>query len=70
MTVPMNRADPFNERDATGWQFINLNTGRTDLNFNLYDNTNRTVAFNRDTGRMEDMSYQPESARIPPPRHY
>ncbi len=24
LTVPMNRADPFFERDATGWQFIDL----------------------------------------------
>jgi len=70
LTVPMNRADPFNERDATGWQFVNVNTGRTDLNFNLYDNTNRTVAFNHETGHQEDSSYQPESARIPPQRHY
>ena len=70
LTVPMNRADPFNERDATGWQFVNMNSGRTDLNFNLYDNTNRTVAFNHETGRPEDVSYQPESARIPPQRHY
>jgi Icc protein len=70
LTVPMNRADPFNERDATGWQFVNVHTGRTDLNFNLYDNTNRTVAFNHDSGHMEDQSYQPESARIPPQRHY
>ncbi|MGI9342652.1 MAG: metallophosphoesterase family protein [Gammaproteobacteria bacterium] len=70
LTVPMNRADPFNERDATGWQFVNVNTGRLDLQFNLYDNTNRTVAFNRDAGRPEDTSFQPESARIPPQRHY
>jgi len=70
LTVPMNRADPFNERDATGWQFVNVNTGRLDLQFNLYDNTNRTVAFDRDSGRPADVSYQPESARIPPQRHY
>jgi Icc protein len=70
LTVPMNRADPFNERDATGWQFVNVHTGRMDLNFNLYDNTNRTVAFNPETGRPEDLGYQPDSARIPPQRHY
>jgi len=28
LTVPMNRADPFFERDATGWQLIDLATGR------------------------------------------
>jgi len=68
--VPMNRADPFNERDATGWQFIDVNSGRTDVAFNLYDNTNRTVAFNPETGKPEDTVYQPESARIPPQRQY
>jgi Icc protein len=70
LTVPMNRADPFNERDATGWQFINVNTGRLDLSFNLYDNTNRKIAFNQKNGRPEDETYQPESARVPPQRHY
>jgi len=70
LTVPMNRADPFNERDATGWQFIDVNSGRADVAFNLYDNTNRTVAFNPETGEPEDTVYQPESARIPPQRQY
>jgi len=27
LTVPMNRADPFFERDATGWQFIDVASG-------------------------------------------
>jgi 3',5'-cyclic AMP phosphodiesterase CpdA len=70
ITVPMNRADPFFERDATGWQFINLKTGRIDISYNLYDNTNRTVAYNRKTGRPEDTSYQSPEKRIPPQRHY
>jgi len=26
LTIPMNRADPFFERDATGWQMVNVNT--------------------------------------------
>jgi ribosomal protein L19E len=38
----MNRADPFNERDATGWQLMNLHTGRVDVEYTLYDNTKRT----------------------------
>lgn len=70
LTVPMNRADPFFERDATGWQFINLKTGRIDMSYNLYDNTNRTVAYNPQTGRPEDRSYQSPDKRIPPQRHY
>ncbi len=70
ITVPMNRADPFQERDATGWQFINLNSGRVDMSYFLYDNTNRTVAFNRETGRPEDTTFQAESNQIPPQIHY
>ena len=70
LTVPMNRADPFFERDATGWQFINLDTGRTDLHYNLYNNEPRVVAFNHETGRPEDTQFQTEDARIPPQTHY
>lgn len=70
LTVPMNRADPFNERDATGWQFIDMHSGRVDLSFNLYDNSNRKVAFNRKTGKPEDMQYQAAANRIEPQIHY
>lgn len=70
LTVPMNRADPFFERDATGWQFINLATGNVNVNYNLYNNAARTVAFNTNTGRPEDSLYQAEKERIPPQTHY
>jgi 3',5'-cyclic AMP phosphodiesterase CpdA len=70
LTVPMNRADPFSERDATGWQFVNMNSGRVTAHFILADNTNRTVAFNTKTGRPEDTSYQAEDKRIPPQKHF
>jgi 3',5'-cyclic AMP phosphodiesterase CpdA len=70
LTVPMNRADPFFERDATGWQLINVDTGRVAMKFNLYDNTNRTVAFNPKTGQPEDSMYQNLARRIPPQTHY
>ena len=70
LTVPMNRADPFDERDATGWQFMNMNTGRVDLAYNLYANTSRTVAFDHAKGHPVDAGYQAESARIPPQKHY
>jgi Icc protein len=70
LTVPMNRADPFHERDATGWQFINLNNGRVEATYQLYDNRNRVVAFNPATGQPEDTLYQPLDARIPPQDHY
>jgi 3',5'-cyclic AMP phosphodiesterase CpdA len=70
LTVPMNRADPFFERDATGWQFIDLASGRPEFSFNLYNNSVRKVAWNPATGQPEDSLYQAESARIPPQAHY
>ena len=70
LTVPMNRADPFFERDATGWQFINLASGNVNVNYNLYNNAARMVAFNTKTGRPEDTLYQAEKGRIPPQTHY
>ncbi|MGY6276147.1 metallophosphoesterase [Methylomonas sp. MgM2] len=70
LTVPMNRADPFFERDATGWQFINLANGDIDVNFTLYNNKDRVVRFNKLKKRPEDTEYQDESARINPQRHY
>jgi Icc protein len=70
LTVPMNRADPFFERDATGWQFINVNTGRVDLLFNLYSNQDRVVAFNPETGRPEDTRFQNPDNRIAAQKQY
>jgi len=70
LTVPMNRADPFFERDATGWQFIDMESGRVKMAYNLYDNTNRTVAFNPKTGHPEDTVFQSPAQRISPQTHY
>ena len=70
LTVPMNRADPFFERDATGWQFIDMTTGRVAMRYNLYNNTNRTVAYNPKTGQPEDTAFQSADSRIAPPVHY
>jgi 3',5'-cyclic AMP phosphodiesterase CpdA len=70
LTVPMNRADPFFERDATGWQLIDLASGRVAMNYNLYNNTNRTVAYNPKTGQPEDTAYQSADSRIIPQVHY
>jgi len=70
LTVPMNRADPFFERDATGWQFIDMKTGRVAMDYNLYNNTNRVVAFNPATGRPEDREFQNTDKRVPPQTHY
>jgi len=66
----MNRADPFFDRDATGWQFINLANGRVDLNYTLYNNANRIVRYSTKKKRPEDSAYQSEDTRIPPQTHY
>jgi 3',5'-cyclic AMP phosphodiesterase CpdA len=66
LTVPMNRADPFFERDATGWQNLDFKSGNATVRYNLYNNTNRTVAFNPKTGQPEDTRYQDEADRIAP----
>jgi len=70
LTVPMNRANPFFERDATGWQFIDVATGKVALSYNLYNNTNRVVAFDPATGKPMDKTYQHPAARIAPQDHY
>ena len=70
LTVPMNRADPFDERDATGWQLVDLHSGRADFAYNLYANDNRQVAFNHERGRPEDVSFQDPAARKLPQTHF
>lgn len=70
LTVPMNRADPFHERDGTGWQFVNLASGNVDVQYTLYDNRRRSVVFNPKTGGPEDSQYQDPAQRIPPQTHY
>ncbi len=71
LTVEMNRADPFFERDATGWQFIDMHSGgHLDLHYLLPENKNRVVAFDDRHDAPMDTLYQPDSARIPPQKHY
>ena len=70
LTVPMNRANPFFERDATGWQLVDLASGKTAVRYTLYDNASRTVAFNPKTGQPEDLTYQDPEKRITPQIHY
>jgi len=70
LTVPMNRANPFFERDATGWQFIDVMTGRVALEYNLYNNTNRRVAFDAAQGHPVDTQFQDPAKRILPQEHY
>jgi len=70
ITVPMNRANPFFERDATGWQFIDLKNGRVSMSYNLFSNTNRTVAYDPVAGKPVDTRYQDVGDRIPPQTQY
>ncbi|MFC1562522.1 metallophosphoesterase family protein [candidate division KSB1 bacterium] len=70
LTVPMNRANPFFERDATGWQIIDMEDGRVTMNYNLFNNKNRTVSYNPITGQPEDHQYQTQVRRIDPQVHY
>ena len=70
LTVQMNRADPFFERDATGWQFIDIASGRARVNYNLYNNTGRVVAFDDRAGAPQDVGFQAADRRIAPQAHY
>jgi len=70
LTVPMNRADPFFERDATGWQFIDVRKGNADVHYQLSDNKNRSVVFNLESGYPQDAKHQAVGSRIPPQTHY
>ena len=70
LTLEMNRADPFFERDATGWQFINLHNGYVDVHYTLPDNENRVVAYDEKAGHPVDTRYQAAADHIPPQTHY
>jgi 3',5'-cyclic AMP phosphodiesterase CpdA len=68
LTVPMNRADPFFERDATGWQFIDIHSGNAAVHYSLPENAPRMIAFNTATAQPEDLGYQQQ--QTPPQQHY
>ncbi|MGD8226536.1 MAG: metallophosphoesterase [Desulfobacteraceae bacterium] len=70
MTVFMNRADPFHERDATGWSQVTLEAGRVSQHFDLWENTSRTIAYDEKAGHFVDSQYQDPAKRIPPQMHY
>jgi Icc protein len=70
MTVFMNRADPFHERDATGWSQVTMEKGYVSQHFELWKNSARTVAFDIESGHPSDNEYQDPSNRIPPQIHY
>ena len=70
LTVPMNRADPFFERDATGWQFIDVASGRVAAHYQLPENARRTVAYDKKRGEPIDLAFQDEKSRVAPQSHY
>lgn len=71
MTVPMNRADPFKERDGTGWGQINLSAPlRVVHHYELWENPPRQVIREPNGKQPADDAYQDPSKRIPPQTHY
>ncbi|MBX7099313.1 MAG: metallophosphoesterase [Myxococcaceae bacterium] len=70
LTVPINRADPFFERDATGWQYIDVASGRVAAHYLLPENPVRTVAFDAKKNQPVDLQYQDEKSRTLPQNHY
>jgi Icc protein len=70
ITVPMNRADPHNERDGTGWGKFDLEKGRIIKEYQLWENTTRIVRYSEKEGHPVDTQYQDPANRIPPQNHY
>lgn len=70
MTVFMNRADPFHERDATGWSQAMLAKGRVSQHFDLWENKSRTILYDKYVEHPVDPEYQNPSKRIPPQTQY
>jgi 3',5'-cyclic-AMP phosphodiesterase len=71
ITVFMNRADPFKERDATGWGHIDQAGGRSyAYHLALWENSPRTVEKDAGMRKPADSKYQAPKDRIPPQTHY
>lgn len=70
LTVPMNRADPFHERDGTGWSYLDTVSGKDTHHYQLWENPSRVVAYNENTGRPEDRKFQEEKNQVPAQFHY
>ena len=47
-----------------------MDDGRVAVNYNLYNNTNRKVAFDPKTGKPVDSEFQDPAKRVPPQTHY
>ncbi|MFC1670224.1 metallophosphoesterase family protein [Spirochaetota bacterium] len=70
ITVGMNRADPFHERDGTGWSFVNTDNGLEEKHYKLWNNSNRVVAYDKGLGHPADKKFQDPPKRILPQKHY
>jgi 3',5'-cyclic-AMP phosphodiesterase len=69
ITVPMNRSDPFKERDGTGWGHVQFNGGLL-YHHELWENNPRVVRKDATMKYPEDAEYQDPAKRIPPQSHY
>ena len=49
---------------------IDLETGRIAMRYNLYNNQNRTVAFDPESGEPRDTAFQDPAKQIAPQTHY
>jgi Icc protein len=54
LTVPMNRSGGAVERDATGWQIVDLSNGNAALTYTLDGARSRNVTVHRRSGRVRD----------------
>nr|WP_102938235.1 metallophosphoesterase [Methylocystis bryophila] len=70
LTVPMNRADPFFEHDATGWQLLNVGSGRIAAHYKLWENRDRMVVFDSTRDEPIDFDFRDASHRTPSQTHY
>jgi 3',5'-cyclic AMP phosphodiesterase CpdA len=70
LTVPMNRADPFHERDGTGWSHVAYSDSRPMHSFELWNNTPRTLIYDMKSGNPVDKKYTTGSPRSAPQKHY
>lgn len=70
LTVFMNRQDPHNERDGTGWGWLDLESGHAGVHHELWENTPRKIVYNAKLGKPVDTVYQDPKKRIPPQTHY
>ncbi len=70
LTVMMNRADPFHERDATGWSILDMENGRVTNHYKLWENKDRILKYDDKLGYPVDTEYQAPASRIPPQEHY